>query len=69
MPENKTSASRSSSTDSKHISKKYVIVRDPNGEEVSSPSVYDSGKLTPKKEGGKTSKKTGGNNKYLTGQK
>ncbi|KAF7904239.1 hypothetical protein EAF00_001573 [Botryotinia globosa] len=71
MPGNKTSASRSSSTDSnKYISTAYVKVKDHNNKPVANPSVFKSGKLTPTKEGDKTAKKaTGSNNKHLTVKK
>ncbi|TGO10512.1 hypothetical protein BTUL_0133g00190 [Botrytis tulipae] len=70
MPGKKTTPSRSSSTDSEHISTKYVQVRDHNNKPVANPSVFKSGKPTPKKEVDKTAKKeTGGNNKHLTVKK
>ncbi|TGO38320.1 hypothetical protein BHYA_0077g00230 [Botrytis hyacinthi] len=66
MPGKKTSASRSSSTDSEHISTKHVKVTDPNGQKVSNPSVFKSGKVSKKAEG---DKKAAGGDKFLAVKK
>ncbi|THV46851.1 hypothetical protein BGAL_0355g00100 [Botrytis galanthina] len=65
MPEKKTSASRSSSTDSnKYISTDYVRVKDPSGKDVPNPPVI---KKAPKKSQGdkKEKKATASDNKHL----